>query len=186
MKKSIESIDVSNKKVIIRCDLNVPIKDGVIQDDTRIRASLKTINYILDNNGSVIILSHLGKVKEESDKIKNSLKPVSVRLSELLNREVLFSSVTCGEELDNMASDLKSGEVLKEYIEPTKVIEKVKTIEEPKQVEKIIEKQEAKQIIQAKSIQISNNIKASIYEAAKACLEDKNITMFEKVLELLK
>ena len=112
MKKSIESIDVSNKKVIIRCDLNVPIKDGVIQDDTRIKASLKTINYILNNNGSVIILSHLGKVKEESDKIKNSLKPVSVRLSELLNREVLFSSVTCGEELDNMARNLKSGEVL--------------------------------------------------------------------------
>ena len=112
MKKSIEKIDVYNKKVIIRCDLNVPIKDGVIQDDTRIKASLKTINYLLDNNASVIILSHLGKVKEESDKIKNSLKPVSIRLSELLGINVLFSNVTRGGELDNLAKNLKPREVL--------------------------------------------------------------------------
>ena len=112
MKKSIENIDISGKKVIIRCDLNVPIKDGVIQDDTRIRASLKTINYILDNNASVIILSHLGKVKEESDKIKNSLKPVSVRLGQLLGRDVFFSEVTRGKELNKMAKNLKPGEVL--------------------------------------------------------------------------
>ena len=118
-------------------------------------------------------------INETTGEISNSIKEAGKKYrikASLINRYItLFGKCV-----------LKSGEVLKEYIEPTKVIEKVKTIEEPKQVEKIIEKQEAKQIIQAKSIQISNNIKASIYEAAKACLEDKNITMFEKVLELLK
>ena len=63
MKKSIEDFNLKNKKVLLRCDLNVPIKNGIIIDDTRIKASLKTINYILDNGGSCIILSHLGKVK---------------------------------------------------------------------------------------------------------------------------
>jgi len=65
MKKNIKNFNFENKKVIIRCDLNVPMKDNKITDDTRIIASLKSINYILDNKGSVIILSHLGKVKTE-------------------------------------------------------------------------------------------------------------------------
>ena len=112
MKKTIKDFDLNNKKVILRCDFNVPIKDGVIGDDTRIKASLKTINYIIDNGGSVIILSHLGKVKSVEDKDKNNLYPVSIRLSELLNRKVLFSNVTRGLELDNLASGLKSGDVL--------------------------------------------------------------------------
>ena len=64
MKKTIRDYDLSNKKVIIRCDLNVPIKDGIILDDTRFRASIKTIKYAIDNNAKVILMSHLGKVKE--------------------------------------------------------------------------------------------------------------------------
>ena len=69
MKKTIRDYDLSGKKVIIRVDLNVPIKDGIISDDTRIRASIKTIKYAINNGARIILLSHLGKVKEESDKI---------------------------------------------------------------------------------------------------------------------
>ena len=112
MKKTIKDYDLNNKKVIIRCDLNVPMKDNVITDDTRIKASIKTIKYALDNNASVIILSHLGKVKEESDKIKNNLYPVSIRLSELLNTKVIFQETTRSDELTNIASNLKPKEVL--------------------------------------------------------------------------
>lgn len=112
MKKTVTDFDFSGKTVIIRVDFNVPIADGVIKDDTRIRASLKTIEYILRQNAKVILLSHLGKVKEESDKQKNDLYPVSVRLSELLSRSVLFSKKTRGEELESMVSSLDWGDVL--------------------------------------------------------------------------
>lgn len=112
MKKSIRDFDLMNKKVILRCDLNVPIRDGIIGDDTRIRASLKTINYILDNGGSCIILSHLGKIKEASDLDKNNLYPVSVRLGELLGIKVKFSNSTRGSLVENLAGNLKPGEVM--------------------------------------------------------------------------
>ena len=112
MKKTIEDIDINNKKVLIRCDFNVPIKNGEIIDDTRIRESLKTINYALDNNAKVIIFSHLGRVKEESDLKKNDLMPISKRLSELLKREVIFINETRGEQLESAINNLKSGEVL--------------------------------------------------------------------------
>ena len=112
MKKTIKDYNLNNKKVIIRCDLNVPIKNGVIQDDTRIKASLKTIKYALSNNAKVILLSHLGKIKEESDLEKNNLYPVSIRLSELLDSEVFFSNTTKGEELENKVNSLKCGEIL--------------------------------------------------------------------------
>ena len=112
MKKTILDYDLNNKKVIIRCDFNVPIKDGIIMDDTRIRASIKTIKYVLDNGGSCIILSHLGKVKDKDDLIKNDLYPVSIRLNELLGIPVSFSKVTRSDELSEMASGLKAGEVL--------------------------------------------------------------------------
>ena len=72
MKKTIRDYDLNGKKVIIRVDFNVPIKDGVIKDDNRIRESLKTINYAIDNNAKVILLSHLGRIKEESDLAKNT------------------------------------------------------------------------------------------------------------------
>ena len=94
MKKTIRDFDLKNKRVIIRVDFNVPIKDGVITDDNRIRESLETINYALDNGAKVILLSHLGRIKTEEDKAKNTLEPVAFRLSELLDREVLFVDVT--------------------------------------------------------------------------------------------
>lgn len=112
MKKTIKDYDLNNKKVIIRCDFNVPLKDGIIGDDTRIKASLKTIKYALDNNAKVILLSHLGKIKEKSDLEKNNLYPVSIRLSELLDKEVFFVNTTRGKDLEDKVNSLKPSEVL--------------------------------------------------------------------------
>lgn len=112
MKKTIKDYNLSGKRVMIRCDFNVPITNGKIDDDNRIRMSLKTINYAIDNNAKVILLSHLGKIKEESDKEKNSLEIVSVRLSELINRKVIFSHDTKSEELTRLVNNLKEKDVL--------------------------------------------------------------------------
>ena len=94
--KTIEDMNIENKRVIIRCDFNVPIKEGKIIDDTRIKASLKTINYCLEHHAKIILLSHLGRIKEESDLAKNDLAPVATRLSELLQKKVLFIPKTRG------------------------------------------------------------------------------------------
>ena len=103
--KIIRDVDLQNKKVIIRCDFNVPIKDGIIVDDTRIIKSLKTINYALERASKVILLSHLGRIKEESDKEKNSLKIVSNKLSELLGINVKFC--TYEEDIENAIKENK-------------------------------------------------------------------------------
>ena len=110
MKKTIRDYDLNGKKVIIRVDFNVPIKDGVIKDDNRIRESLKTINYAIDNNAKVILLSHLGRIKEESDLAKNDLAPVAKRLSELLGKEVIFSPTT--RDLEKYVDNMKEKDVL--------------------------------------------------------------------------
>ena len=112
MKKTIRDFDLKNKKVIIRCDFNVPIKDGKIIDDNRIVMSLNTINYAIDNGAKVILMSHLGRIKAEEDKTKNSLSLVSVRLSELLNKKVLFIPYTRGKVLEDAINSLNSGDVL--------------------------------------------------------------------------
>lgn len=112
MKKTITDYEYNNKTVIIRCDLNVPIENGKITDDTRIKESLKSINYLIENNAKIIILSHLGKIKTEEDKINNSLYPVFVRLKEYLNTKVYFSEVTRGPSLEELVSNLKQKEVL--------------------------------------------------------------------------
>ena len=112
MKKTIRDFDLNGKKVIIRCDLNVPMDNGIILDDTRIRASIKTIKYALNNGASVILLSHLGRVKSEEDKKGNSLYPVVNVLSNILKKDVLFSYETRGKELTKLANDLNEGEIL--------------------------------------------------------------------------
>lgn len=112
MKKTIRDFDLNNKKVIIRVDFNVPIKENKILDDNRIVMSLKTIKYAIENNAKVILMSHLGRIKEVSDKEKNSLKIVAKRLSELLNQDVIFVDVTRGEKLEKAIEGLKSGQVL--------------------------------------------------------------------------
>ena len=110
--KSIKDYNINNKKVILRCDLNVTIKDGIIIDDTKIIKSLNTINYLLDNNNSIIILSHLGKVKSDEDKKKNTLYPVYLRLKELLKTNIYFSNTTKGSELENLVNNLKEKEIV--------------------------------------------------------------------------
>ena len=112
MKKTIEDFDLNNKRVIIRVDFNVPIKDGIIIDDNRIRESLKTINYAIDHNAKVILLSHLGRIKNESDKGKNSLRIVATRLSELLKRNVIFISETRGPEVEKIISNMNNKDVV--------------------------------------------------------------------------
>lgn len=112
MKKTIRNYRLRNKKVIIRVDFNVPIKDGVIQDDNRIKMSLDTINYALSKGAKVILMSHLGRVKTEEDKKTMSLKVVSERLSELLNKKVLFVPKTRGKELEEAIDKMNCGDIL--------------------------------------------------------------------------
>ena len=112
MKKTIRDYDLNGKKVLIRVDFNVPMKDGVIGDDNRIRESLPTIQYAIDAGAKVILLSHLGRVKEEADLTKNDLRPVAKRLGELLSKEVIFVDVTRGEKLEKAVQDLHNGDVL--------------------------------------------------------------------------
>lgn len=110
--KVIKDIDIEKKKVIIRCDFNVPIKEGKIIDDTRIKGALETINYCLEKNCKIILLSHLGRIKEESDLAKNDLAPVAKRLAELLRQDVLFCEKTRGPELESMIESMEEKDIL--------------------------------------------------------------------------
>ncbi len=112
MKKTILDYEYQGKTVILRCDFNVPIDDKKITDTTRIEASLKTINYLLDSGAKLIILSHLGKVKSEEDKEKNTLYPVYLKLQELLKVKVSFSKKTRGPLFEGLVASLNPGEVL--------------------------------------------------------------------------
>ena len=111
-KKVVTDLDVAGKKVLVRADFNVPMKDGAITNDNRIVQALPTINYLIENNSKVILFSHLGKVKTEEDKAKLSLKPVADRLAELLGKEVTFVPETRGEALETAIAALKDGDVL--------------------------------------------------------------------------
>lgn len=111
-KKSVEDIDVAGKKVIVRCDFNVPQDDtGRITDDKRIVASLQTIKYLLDKKAAVILCSHLGRPKGQVNP-KYSLKPVAERLTELLGQEVKLAADVIGESAKSLAAALKPGEVM--------------------------------------------------------------------------
>ncbi|MBQ2329520.1 MAG: phosphoglycerate kinase, partial [Oscillospiraceae bacterium] len=135
-KKSVKDVDVAGKKVLLRCDFNVPTKDGVITSDKRIVAALPTIKYLLDNGAAVIACSHMGKpiatfdayVKKQTEKgtdpekiteeawqkslKKLSLKPVAARLSELLGIEVKMASDVVGDSAKALAAELKPGELM--------------------------------------------------------------------------
>ena len=106
--KTIKDFKLDGKKVIIRVDFNVPIKDSKITDDNRIIMSLETIKYAVENNAKVILLSHLGRIKTEEDKLVNDLKIVVPRLEELLNQKVIFSSVTRGKELEEKIDNMNN------------------------------------------------------------------------------
>ncbi|MBQ2407934.1 MAG: phosphoglycerate kinase, partial [Bacilli bacterium] len=112
MKKNIRQLDLKNKKVIIRVDFNVPIKEGRIQDDNRIRESLETINYAASKGAKVILMSHLGRVKTEEDKETNTLEPVAFRLSELMDKEIIFVDMTRGKELEETINNMNPGDIV--------------------------------------------------------------------------
>ncbi|MEM5948928.1 phosphoglycerate kinase [Spirochaetia bacterium 38H-sp] len=109
--KTVKDFDLKGKRVLVRVDFNVPLKDGVITDDTRIRAALPTLNYILEQDAALVIMSHLGRPKGEK-KPEFSLAPVSKRLEELLGKKVIMASDCIGPEVEKLASELKPGEVL--------------------------------------------------------------------------
>ncbi|WP_270262078.1 phosphoglycerate kinase [Lactobacillus panisapium] len=108
----VSDLDVKDKKVLVRVDFNVPIKDGVIGDDNRIVAALPTIKYIIENGGKAILLSHLGRVKSDADKKELTLKPVADRLSELLNKPVTFVAENEGKEVEDTINNMQDGDVV--------------------------------------------------------------------------
>ena len=110
-KKSIEDIDVSNKRVLARCDFNVPLKDGAITNDKRIVAALPTIQYLIDHGAKLILCSHLGRPKEGWEP-EFSLAPVAKRLSELLKKDVIMAKDVIGEDAKAKAAALKPGDVM--------------------------------------------------------------------------
>lgn len=112
MEKTIRDLALENKKVLIRVDFNVPVKDGKITNDNRIVAALPTIKHVLEQKGKVILFSHLGRIKTEEDKLEKTLKPVAKRLSELLSKEVKFVPETRGDDLEKAINELKESEVL--------------------------------------------------------------------------
>ncbi len=112
MVKTIKDIEIENKKVIIRCDFNVPIENNHIIDDKRIISSLETIKYCLSKNCKIILMSHLGRIKEESDLKKNDLRIVSKRLSEVLHKNVKFINKTRGRKLEDAISSMKSKQII--------------------------------------------------------------------------
>ena len=111
-KKIVTDLELKGKTVLVRADFNVPMKDGEITDDNRIVQALPTIKYIIEQGGKVVLFSHLGKVKEESDKAALTLKPVANALTEKLGEEVTFVPETRGETLEQSVKDLNEGDVL--------------------------------------------------------------------------
>lgn len=112
-KLTVKDVDLKGKKVLVRVDFNVPVKDGVITNDNRITAALPTIKYILEQGGRAILFSHLGRVKEEADKEGKSLAPVAADLAAKLGQEVKFiPGITRGAELEAAVNALEDGQVL--------------------------------------------------------------------------
>ncbi|MBR6798497.1 MAG: phosphoglycerate kinase, partial [Firmicutes bacterium] len=113
MKKTVRDIDVAGKKVLVRCDFNVPMKDGVITDDIRITSAMPTIEYLVENGAKVILMSHMGRPKGEA-KPEYSLAPVAKRLSELLGKDVIFaaSDIVVDDGVKAAADALHAGQVM--------------------------------------------------------------------------
>ncbi|NCB33038.1 MAG: phosphoglycerate kinase, partial [Erysipelotrichia bacterium] len=111
-KVMVKDLDVKGKRVIVRVDFNVPHKNGVITDDNRIRAALPTINYLTENGARVILMSHLGKIKTDEDKVKNDMSIVATRLGELQSAPVTFVNTTRGAELEDAVAAMKDGDIV--------------------------------------------------------------------------
>ena len=138
MKQLLRNMYVDNKRILLRCDFNVPIVGGNITDESKIIKSLETINYLLERNCKIIILSHLGRVKTEEDKTKYSLMIVKNSLERLLNKPVKFANDILSEETKNMALNLQSGEIL--------LLENTRFLDIPNNLESTLNLDVAKQI----------------------------------------
>lgn len=138
MKQLLKNMYVDNKRILLRCDFNVPMVNGNITDESKIIKSLETINYLLSKNCKIIILSHLGRVKTEEDKAKNSLIPVKNSLERLLNKSIKFASDILSEETKNMALNLQSKEIL--------LLENTRFLDIPNKWESTLNEEVAKKI----------------------------------------
>ncbi len=138
MKQLLKNMYVDNKRILLRCDFNVPMVNGNITDESKIIKSLETINYLLSKNCKIIILSHLGRVKTEEDKAKNSLMPVKNSLERLLNKPIKFASDILSEETKNMALNLQSKEIL--------LLENTRFLDIPNKWESTLNEEVAKKI----------------------------------------
>jgi phosphoglycerate kinase len=112
MKRRIQDMDVRNKRVLLRCDFNVPVKDGQILDDSKIVAALNTIDYLIKEGAKIIIMSHFGKVKKEEDKEKNSLAPIAAHLQKLVNTKVIFSRQPRSIYLEAKIANMNPGDIM--------------------------------------------------------------------------
>ncbi len=110
--KSIKELELRGKKVIVRCDFNVPMADGKVRDDSKIKMALPTINYLQEQGATIILLSHLGRVKTEEDKVKNSLKPVAQVLANLLGQDVKFINHCYGTKVKEYVANLAEGDIV--------------------------------------------------------------------------
>ena len=131
--KTIKDIDIKDKNVVIRCDYNVPMEGNIIKDNTKIVKSLPTLNYLLDNNCRIVILSHLGRVKSEADKVKNTLKYVASELANLLKREVKFVDKCYGDKVSNFVSSCKQGDII--VLENTRIMDYPEKLESSNNLE---------------------------------------------------
>ena len=112
MKKRIQDMDVAGKRVLLRCDFNVPVKNGIILDDSKIVAALNTIEYLIKQKAKIIILSHFGKVKTEEDKKNNSLAPIAAHLQKLINTKVIFCKQARNLYLEAKIESMNPGEII--------------------------------------------------------------------------
>lgn len=112
MKQLLRNMYIDKKRILLRCDFNVPIKNGNVLDETKIIKSLETINYILSKNCKLVILSHLGRIKSEEDLTNNSLKPIHEILERLLNKEILFAEDILSPKTEQMALSLQEGDIM--------------------------------------------------------------------------
>lgn len=138
MKQLLRNMFIDNKRVLLRCDFNVPMKAGNITDESKIIKSLETINYLLSKNCKIIILSHLGRVKTEEDKKTYSLLPVKNTLERLLNRPIKFANDILSEETKNLALSLQNGEIL--------LLENTRFLDIPNKWESVLNENIARQI----------------------------------------
>lgn len=136
MKQTLKNMYVKNKRVILRCDFNVPIKNGNVLDETKIIKSLETINYLLKENCKIIILSHLGRVENTEDKKTNSLKPIIPILKKHLNKDIKFAPHILWPETKELALSLESGEIL--------LLENTRFLDLPEKKESVLDEKIAK------------------------------------------